>query len=53
MEEASSLNPSSLSHVWKDLFSSNGHAVDNVDLITSRKARQPRSSGRERMNAES
>jgi tetratricopeptide (TPR) repeat protein len=26
---------------WKDLFSANGHAVDNVDLITSHKARQP------------
>ena len=25
---------------WKDLFSANGHAVDNVDLTTSTKARQ-------------
>jgi len=26
---------------WKDLFTANGHAVDNVDMISSRQARQP------------
>jgi Flp pilus assembly protein TadD len=26
---------------WKDFFSANGHAVDNVDVISSRAARQP------------
>jgi Tfp pilus assembly protein PilF len=26
---------------WRDFFSANGHAVDNVDLISSRAARQP------------
>ena len=26
---------------WKDLFTANGHALDNADLTSSRKARQP------------
>ncbi|NWG13674.1 MAG: VCBS repeat-containing protein [Acidobacteria bacterium] len=26
---------------WKDIFTANGHAVDNVDMITSSKSRQP------------
>ena len=26
---------------WKDIFTANGHPVDNIDMISSRKARQP------------
>jgi hypothetical protein len=26
---------------WKDLFTANGHAVDNIELMTDRQARQP------------